>query len=85
MFVKSSREDAVRRIIQKDNLTADAAARRIEQVNRGRSNHYQQYTGHRWTDGRDYDLIVNTSVMGLEQIADLIVECWCKPRAIKPI
>ncbi len=85
VFVKSSREDAVRRIIQKDNLTADAAARRIEQVNRGRSNHYQQYTGHRWTDGRDYDLIVNTSVMGLEQIADLIVECWCKPRAIKPI
>lgn len=73
VFVTSNKEDAVKRVIEKDSLTADEAAKRIEQVNTGRYNHYLQYTGRRWTDARDYDLVVNTSALGLEQCADIIV------------
>ncbi len=73
VFVTSDKEDAVRRVMAKDSLSVQEAARRIEQVNTGRYNHYLQYTGRRWTDGRDYDLVVNTSTLGLEQCADIIV------------
>ena len=44
-------------------------------MNKGRSNHYLQYTGHRWTDAHDYDLVVNTSKLGLSRSADLIAAC----------
>lgn len=75
IFVTSNREDAVRRVMKKDGIDAEAADKRIEQINTGRNNHYFQYTGRRWTDARDYDLVVNTSVLGLEECADIVVEC----------
>lgn len=75
VFVTSNSDDAVRRVMEKDGLDADAAAKRIEQVNTGRNNHYYQYTGRRWTDARDYDMVVNTSALGLDECADIIVGC----------
>jgi uncharacterized membrane protein YczE/cytidylate kinase len=75
IFVTSNREDAVSRVMEKDHLSADAAAKRIEQVNTGRSNHYFQYTGRRWTDAHDYDLVFNTSALGIDQCADMVVKC----------
>ena len=75
VFVTSNRKDAVRRVMDKDSLDAPSADKRIEQVNTGRNNHYFQYTGRHWTDARDYDLVVNTSALGVDECADLIVEC----------
>ena len=75
IFVTSNREDAVKRVMEKDHLSPDAAAKRIEQVNTGRSNHYFQYTGRRWTDAHDYDLVFNTSALSIEQCADMVVKC----------
>lgn len=75
VFVTSNRKDAVRRVMDKDSLDAPSADKRIEQVNTGRNNHYFQYTGRRWTDARDYDFVVNTSALGIDECADLIVEC----------
>ena len=75
VFVTSDREDAVRRVMDYENIDPEAATKRIEQVNKGRSNHYLQYTGHRWTDAHDYDLVVNTSKLGLSRSADLIAAC----------
>lgn len=49
--------------------------KRIEQVNTGRSNHYFQYTGRRWTDAHDYDLVFNTSALSIDQCADMVVKC----------
>ena len=75
VFVTSNRKDAVERVMDKDHLTAEAAEKRIEQVNKGRSNHYFQYTGRRWTDAHDYDLVLNTSTLGLDRYADIIAKC----------
>lgn len=75
VFVTSDSDDAVKRVKEKDHLDAESAAKRIEQVNTGRYNHYFQYTGRRWTDARDYDMVVNTSALGLDECADIIVSC----------
>lgn len=75
VFVTSNQEDAVERVMQEEGFSAQAAAKRIEQVNNGRSNHYYQYTGQRWTDAHNYDLIINTSTLGMEQSAKIIMEC----------
>lgn len=75
VFVTSDKDDAVKRVMDKDHLDAAAATKRIEQVNKGRSNHYFQYTGRRWTDAHDYDLVLNTSKLGINRCADIIADC----------
>lgn len=74
VFVSSGRELAVSRVMAATGLSADEAARKVERVNRGRANHYLQYSdGHQWTDARNYDLVVNTSATGIDGAADLVV------------
>ena len=75
VFITANREDAVGRIATLENLSPEAAAKRVEQVNQGRSNLYRQYTGAQWTDASDYDLVINTSTVGLEQAANIILQC----------
>lgn len=72
VFVTSSSQYAVERIMEKDHLSASEAAQRIERVNKGRSNHYLQYSGRHWTDARNYDLVINISTVGLDGAVDLI-------------
>ena len=38
-----------------------------------RGQYYQYYTGNKWGDPTNYDLIINTSDISLEQAADLII------------
>lgn len=82
VFVTSNEADAVERVMEKDNLSANDARRRIEQVNTGRSNHYLQYTGHHWTDARDYDLVLNTSTLSIDACAE-IIEKAIKSKKVK--
>lgn len=74
VFVTSSRETAVGRIVSQEHLSPEDAARKIDRVNKGRSNHYFQYSGHHWTDARDYDLVVNITAMGIDRAVKLVEE-----------
>lgn len=74
IFVTSSRQTAIERIMAKEHLSPDEASRKIERTNKGRSNHYLQYSGHHWTDARDYDLVVNITAMGIDRAVRLIEE-----------
>lgn len=42
-------------------------------INKARANHYWHYTGKSWTDSNQYDLVVNTTKIGIEQCADYIL------------
>lgn len=72
IFVTSDKALAVSNVMRKDGLTENEATRKIERINKGRSNHYYQYSNRHWTDARNYDLTVNTSVMGVEGAVELI-------------
>jgi len=72
VFITSARQTAVKRIMRKDKLTAEEATRKIERVNKGRSNHYRQYANKPWTDARNYDLVINTTLVGIDGAAEMI-------------
>jgi len=75
IFVTSDDSFAIKNIMEKDHLSADKARKKIELVNRGRANHYWKYTHRQWTDLHDYDLVVNTSKLGIDGAVDVIVNC----------
>lgn len=73
VFIMSGRDFAVKQLADKLHLSATDAARKIEQVNTGRANHYWHYTGKQWTDINGYDLIINTERTGIDGAVDMIL------------
>ena len=45
---------------------------KVDEINRERKEYYRYYSGGRWEDWNNYDLIINTSKFDLEQTAKLI-------------
>ncbi|MDR2916135.1 MAG: cytidylate kinase family protein [Tannerella sp.] len=74
VFILSDMEFARRRVMDEFKLTYEEAEQKIRQTNQGRANHYWQYTGRKWNDAAHYDLVINTSRIGIEEAVRLIAE-----------
>lgn len=72
VFITSSHETAIERIVAREHISSNEASRKIDRINKGRSNHYMQYSGQHWTDARSYDLVINISVTGINQAVSII-------------
>ena len=57
-----------------ESLTDKDLARRIEQINKGRAEYYEFYTGQKWGDKANYDLCVNTSSRDIKVLAEVIAK-----------
>ena len=57
-----------------ENLTDKELTRRIEQINKGRADYYEFYTGQKWGDKEYYDLCVNTSGRDIKVLAEVIAK-----------
>lgn len=44
----------------------------VRRINRARVAHYEYYTGNRWGDPHNYNLMINTGSIGLDAAADMI-------------
>ena len=73
VFIHADLPDRIERCVQDYHIPSDDMERRIIQMDRGRSNYYNYYTGHTWGDMRRYDLTLNSSVTGIQGAVDLIV------------
>jgi cytidylate kinase len=54
--------------------TKEEARAMIEESDDMRTRYFAEMTGHDWTEARNYNLAVDTSIMPLEQTAELIIE-----------
>mgnify|MGYP003050191356 CR=1 FL=1 len=64
----------VRRCVEEYHIPQDDMERRVVQMDRGRANYYNYYTGHNWGEMRRYDLTINSSTVGVEGAVDLIAD-----------
>ena len=75
IFVHASIDDCVRRVMERDpSKTAEQARQFVEKTNKLRANFYNFYTDKRWGEAKSYDLCFNSSVISLEDIAELTVQ-----------
>ena len=73
VFVHADLPSRVERCVEEYHIPSDDMARRIVQMDKGRANYYNYYTGHTWGDMRRYDLTLNSGVTGVEGAVELIV------------
>ena len=67
-------KDRVERISEKEGLSASQAESRIIKTDKKRANYYNFYTNREWGDVNHYDLCVNSSVLGRDKTAELILD-----------
>lgn len=73
VFCYSDLESACSRCVSEYGLKADEAAGEIKRVNRSRRAHYEYYTGQKWGMAEHYDLMINTGVVPVEKVCDILV------------
>ena len=73
VFIHADIDSRVERCVEEYHIPPDGMAKRIVQMDRGRANYYNYYTGHTWGDMRRYDLTLNSGMVGVEGAVSLIV------------
>ncbi|MBQ2151072.1 MAG: cytidylate kinase family protein, partial [Bacteroidales bacterium] len=61
------------RVAERTGLDEDEARARSERQDRTRSTYYNFFTFGNWGSSQDYDLCVNSSLLGIEGTADFII------------
>ena len=74
VFITASDEDRLARIMERDKCDLEAARKVMANKESSRATYYNYYTGKKWGSAENYDLCINSSLLGLEGTAQLIAE-----------
>lgn len=74
VFLTADEHDCVTNEMQRLSITNKQAKDRIAKINAYRKAYYRHHTGQRWNSAKHYDLSLNTSTLGYEACAEMIVE-----------
>ena len=74
VFVYSGMEDKIKRATQIYGYEEDKAKKEIERIDKLRANHYKHYTDKDWKDFSNYDICINSDLLGVEKSADMICD-----------
>ncbi|MFV0469327.1 MAG: DUF6198 family protein [Dysgonomonas sp.] len=74
LFIVSDIGFAKHRVMEEFKYDEEKAVREIQRVNQVRANHYWQYTGKKWNDAGQYDMVINSSSLGIDNSVSLIAE-----------
>ena len=77
VFVTATDEVRIKRIAERMNITPDQADSLMRKQDRTRETYYYYYTFGNWGVASNYDLCVDSSVLGIEGTADMIID-FCR-------
>ena len=74
VFIYSDMPNKINRAATYYNLEQKNAEKEIKRIDKLRANHYKYYTGKEWSNHSNYDICINSDVLGVEKTANLICE-----------
>lgn len=74
VFLTSPDEVRAKRIAERKDIDLDEAARLIEEQDSKRAEYYNYYTFGNWGVASNYDLCIDSSILGIEGTAEFIIE-----------
>ncbi len=74
VFIYAPLKDKVARAIEQKGLNPETAEREVKLIDKRRANHYNTFTERTWGKRDHYDLLINSSFLGIECSAKLIAE-----------
>ena len=77
VFVTATDEVRIKRVAERMNITPEQADLLMRKKDRTRETYYNYYTFGNWGVASNYDLCVDSSVLGIEGTADMIID-FCR-------
>lgn len=74
IFLTSPDEIRAQRIAERRNITIEEAAKLIEEKDKKRAEYYNYYTFGNWGVASNYDLCIDSSILGIEGTAEFIID-----------
>lgn len=74
IYVSAAKEDRIQRIMKKESLSYEDAKARLEKNDRERADYYHKNTGKVWGDVNNYHMILDTSTLGIENCAGILLK-----------
>lgn len=74
VYVHADMDARIRRIAQKYSLSDKKAKDMITKTDKSRSSYYNYYTNKKWGDAQSYHLCVDSSKLGVENTAKVIIQ-----------
>ena len=81
VFISAPLEARVKRIMERQSLSASEAEDLIERKDRGRAEYYDFFTFSKWGVASNYDLCIDSSILGISGTAELIID-FAKKRGL---
>jgi cytidylate kinase len=75
IFIEGNRDVKIKRIMGIENVSEAEAEGIMKEVDRRRKTYHNYYCEHKWGDSRGYDIVANSSRLGLEKTADVLTYC----------
>ena len=78
VFVHAEDSDRIKRVVEEYNEapTVKKAQKLLRDVDRNRARHYEYYTDSHWGKASEYDICINSSTLGIERSADMLVATY---------
>ena len=78
VYVHAEDDDRVKRVLEEyeEAPTAKKAQKLLRDVDRNRARHYEYYTDSHWGRANEYDICINSSTLGIEKSADMLVATY---------
>ena len=74
VFVHADADFCLEQAMKVDSLPEDQVVRKIAEIDDYRAKYYKHHTGHDWYDARNYDLSLNSGVLGFDGVVEEIVQ-----------
>lgn len=72
IFIYADLDDKVKTAMKRHGWDEKEATKIVQQIDKRRANHYNTFTEDTWGDRKNYDLLVNSSTLGIEQTIDML-------------
>ena len=72
VFIYSDTKNKVKRATEFYGLSKSNAEKEIKRIDKLRANHYKYYTEREWKNVANYDVCINSDVLGVEKTAEMI-------------
>lgn len=73
IFVYAREEDRIRRVMERHNLDEVKARKMLKKTEKIRRSYYQYFTDCEWGDRENKDLLINSSITGVDESVDVII------------
>lgn len=74
IYVTAPMEQRIQRIMERNRMCREDARAAVEKVDQQRKTYYEHHTGRLWGGEKEYDLTIDSSVLGIEKTVQKLVE-----------